>query len=73
MSTIQPNLNFRNVEDALAPLSAGTETKVCVVSDCDSLVSHFVDVPHPTYLNELGKAVVQMNMVELGGMNGLNS
>ena len=73
MSTIQPNLNFRNVEDALAPLSAGTETKICVVDGCDPSISKSINVPHPTYLNELGKAVVQMNMVELGGVNGLNS
>jgi hypothetical protein len=73
MSTIQPNLNFQNVEDALAPLSAGTETKICITYDCDQSIRKLINVPHPTYLNELGKAVVQMNMVELGGINGLNS
>jgi hypothetical protein len=70
---IQPVLLFPNVPDALAPLSAGTEVKICVVSDCDPTTKMLIDVPHPTYLNEYGKAVVQLNMVELGGINGLNS
>ena len=70
---IQPSLLFPNVEEALAPLSAGTETKICVVSNCDPSVTVLIDVPHPTYLNEYGKAVVQLNAVALGGVNGLNS
>ena len=53
------------------PLSAGTETIMCVI-DCSGNTITVVP-PHPTYLNEYGKAVVQLNMVELGGMNGLNS
>ena len=69
---IEPTLLFGDVEEALAPLSAGTETKICVVS-CDQSGTTLINVPHPTYLNEYGKAVVQLNMVELGGMNGLNS
>jgi hypothetical protein len=71
--SINPQLLFPNVEEALAPLSAGTETKICVVSNCDSTMTTLLDVPHPTYLNEYGKAIVQLNYVELGGMNGLNS
>lgn len=70
---IQPTLLFNNVPDALAPLSAGTEVKICVVSSCDPTVTYSLDVPHPTFLNEYGKAVVQMGAVELGGINGLNS
>jgi hypothetical protein len=53
------------------PISAGTETIMCVL-DCSGNTITVVP-PHPTYLNEYGKAVVQLNMVELGGMNGLNS
>jgi hypothetical protein len=53
------------------PISAGTETIMCVI-DCSGNTITVVP-PHPTYLNEYGKAVVQLNMVELGGMNGLNS
>ena len=70
---IQPALLFNTVPDALAPLSAGTEVKICVVSNCDPNTTILVDVPHPTYLNEYGKAVVQMGAIELGGINGLNS
>ena len=69
---IEPILLFGDVEEALAPLSAGTETKICIVS-CDLTGTTLIDVPHPTYLNEYGKAIVQLNYVELGGMNGLNS
>jgi hypothetical protein len=53
------------------PISAGTETIMCVL-DCSGNTITVVP-PHPTYLNEYGKAVVQLNMIELGGMNGLNS
>ena len=31
-----------------------------------------IPTPHPTYTNLNGKAVVQLQMVELGGINGLN-
>ena len=68
---IIPLLWFESEEEALAPLSAGTEVFICVQS-CDGLTSSYVDVPHPTYLNEFGKAVVQLDMIELGGTNGLN-
>lgn len=30
-------------------------------------------VPHPTYSNDLGTPIVQLNAVELGGFNGLNN
>jgi hypothetical protein len=56
-----------------APLSAGTTLQICVVSNCDSTTTALLDVPHPTWTNEYGKAVVELNMVALGGMNGLNS
>ena len=70
---LNPQLLFPNVEEALAPLSAGTETKICVTDDCDQSIRKLIDVPHPTYLNEYGKAIVQLNAVALGGINGLNS
>ena len=64
---------FLLCEDCVSPppISAGTETIMCVI-DCSGNTITIVP-PHPTYLNEYGKAVVQLNMVELGGMNGLNS
>lgn len=64
---------FLDCEDCVSPppISAGTETIMCVL-DCSGNTITVVP-PHPTYLNEYGKAVVQLNMIELGGMNGLNS
>jgi len=64
---------FNSCSDCTSPISAGTETKICVTDDCDQVTRKLIDVTHPTYLNEYGKAVVQLNMIELGGMNGLNS
>ena len=52
------------------PLSAGTETTVCVL-DCSGNTITIIP-PHPTYLNEFGKSVVQLDAIELGGFNGLN-
>ena len=72
MSTEPFNI-FNNVEDALAPLSAGTEVKICVIDGCDPSITKLINVPHPTWTNEYGKAVVQLDAVALGGMNGLNS
>ena len=69
---IVPVLWFPTLQDALAPLSAGTEVQVCVQS-CDGTTSHYVNVPHPTYSNEYGKDVIQLDAIEIGGMNGLNS
>jgi hypothetical protein len=66
---INPVFNFPNVEEALAPLSAGTEATVCVIL-CDN-TSFVLSPPHPTYTNGYGKAVVQLNAIELGGINGL--
>lgn len=68
---IQPSLLFNNVPDALAPLSAGTEVTLCVLDCSGNTIS--ITPPHPTYLNEYGKAIVQLGAIELGGMNGLNS
>jgi hypothetical protein len=64
---------FLDCEDCVSPppISAGTETIMCVI-DCSGNTITVVP-PHPTYLNEYGKAVVQLNYVQLGGMNGLNS
>ena len=64
---------FSLCEDCVSPppISAGTETIMCVI-DCSGNTITVVP-PHPTYLNEYGKAVVQLNYVQLGGMNGLNS
>jgi hypothetical protein len=62
--------NFANVPDALAPISANTETKVCV-TDCANNTATFTNTPHPTFTNGRGKSIVQMNLVQLGGENGV--
>ena len=56
-------------------VTAGTEYTVCVICcPCDSgSTVTSVAVPHPVWTSTDGKAVVQSNMVVLGGPNGLNS
>lgn len=71
MSIINPSLLFPNVGEALSPLSAGTENKICII-DCSGNTTSIVP-PHPTWTNEQGKAVVLLDAIALGGMNGLNS
>lgn len=66
-----PGQFFDNVHDALAPLSANTEYFMCI-RDCSGNTQS-INVPHATYTNAQGKAVVQMNTIVLGGQNGLNS
>ena len=76
MSIINPILLFNNVPDALAPLTAGTYSySVCTtcINDQGTISTINVEAPHPTWTNEFGKAVVQIQMVEIGGINGLNS
>jgi len=68
---IVPILYFNDPEQAEAPLSANTEYTMCIEL-CDGTYES-QNTPHPTYTNEFGKAVVQLNMVALGGTNGLNS
>ena len=53
------------------PISAGTETIVCVI-DCSGNTTTIIP-PHPTWTNEQGHAVVLLDAIALGGMNGLNS
>lgn len=63
---------YGSVEDASAPYSSNTETFICV-RDCSGGTASFVSVPHATYTNAQGKAVVQLDTVVLGGPNGLNA
>ena len=65
---IIPILWFRSVEDALAPFSAGTESVLCI-ENCSG-TTNTVSVNHPTWTNEFGKAVVQLDAIQLGGYNG---
>lgn len=56
----------------MAELSANTETFICV-PDCEFTGSTAVAPPHPVWTNGSGDSVIQMNMVVLGGPNGLNA
>jgi hypothetical protein len=51
--------------------SANTEYTICIINCSD--VAEQVPTPHPEYSNLTGGTVVQLNMVELGGQNGLYS
>ena len=63
---------FSNCEDCEnLPISAGTEYNVCVIDCSGNTVS--ISPPHPTWTNEQGHAVVLLDAIALGGMNGLNS
>lgn len=57
-------------------ISAGTFTsKICYECPDGSggTIVTAEDAPHPKYLDGQGNAVVQLDMVALGGPNGLNS
>lgn len=57
-------------------ISAGTFTsKICTVCPDGSggETAIFADAPHPTYTDGKGNDIVQLDMVALGGPNGLNN
>ena len=62
---------FLDCEDCNAPISAGTEYNVCVIDCSGNTVS--IIPPHPTWTNGQGNAVVLLDAIVLGGMNGLNN
>ena len=56
--------------------SANTESTICVICcDCGSTGSTVTSVspPHPIYTDGYNNPIMQLNMVVLGGINGLNS
>ena len=53
------------------PRSANTEYTMCI-EICDGTYES-QDTPHPVYTDGYGTPVTQLNMVVLGGPNGLNS
>ena len=59
------------------PRSANTETAICYTcfSDVNNGTAFYYTntVPHPVYTDGYGTPVTQLNMVVLGGPNGLNS
>jgi hypothetical protein len=62
--------------DINQPRSANTEYNACVICcDCGSTGStvNSVSTPHPIYTDGYNNPIMQLNMVVLGGPNGLNS
>ena len=53
------------------PRSANTEYTMCI-EICDGTYES-QDTPHPVYTDGYGTPVTQLNMVVLGGPNGLNN
>ena len=51
---------------------AGVEYIICISCDDPESVTP-TSVPHGIYLNELGRAIYQINTVGMGGFNGLNN
>lgn len=51
--------------------SANTEYNLCIV-DCNNDAVTVIP-PHPVYSDLTGGTVTQLNMITLGGTNGLNS
>ena len=80
-----PEINIRsfyyNCDDCVfdntrQPKSSGTEYEVCeICCDCGSTGStiNLITPPHPVYTDGYGTPVTQLNMVVLGGPNGLNN
>jgi hypothetical protein len=57
-------------------ISAGTFTsKICYECPDGSgdTISTAKDAPHPTYTDGQNNSIIQLDMVALGGPNGLNS
>ena len=56
------------------PRSANTTYEICEVCFDGSVVTVYnLTPPHPVYTDGYGTPVTQLNMVTLGGPNGLNS
>jgi hypothetical protein len=66
------NCTFCESFDPNAPRSANTENFICI-PDCEFTGSTAVAPPHPVWTDGYGREVTQLNMVVLGGPNGLNA
>jgi hypothetical protein len=70
------NCTFCESSDVNPPRSANTESFVCVICcDCGATGSTITQVspPHPVWSDGYGTPVTQLNMITLGGINGLNN
>lgn len=57
--------------EACTPKAVNSEYTLCV-KDCDGNLVELT-LPHPTWTDNYGNAVVQLNAVALGGPDGLNN
>ena len=67
---------FDNCDECIIdiPRSANTTYEICEVCFDGSVVTVYnLTPPHPVYTDGYGTPVTQLNMVTLGGPNGLNS
>jgi hypothetical protein len=65
---------FPDCETCKNGFSAGTESTACNICwDGTGYTATVVSVPHPSYTNQFGQTVVQLDAIQLGGMNGLNN
>jgi|LakMenEpi03Aug12_release.lakeMendotaPanAssembly.Ray.scaffolds.fasta_scaffold50397_3 hypothetical protein len=53
-----------------SPRSANTEYNICEVCSGETIT---IQPPHPVYTDKFGTSVTQLNMITLGGENGLNN
>ena len=69
------NFSIENgCNECLYGFSSGTESTACNICwDGSGYTATAVSVPHPSYTNQFGQTVVQLNAIQLGGMNGLNN
>jgi hypothetical protein len=66
------NCTFCEPSVVNSPRSANTETFICI-PDCEFTGSTAVAPPHPVWTDGYGTEVTQLNMIVLGGPNGLNA
>lgn len=69
-------INYTDCNECIVdtPRSAGTEYNICeVCTDGTVITVYNLNPPHPVYTDGYGTPVTQLNMVVLGGPNGLNS
>jgi hypothetical protein len=66
------NCTFCETTIVNPPRSANTENFICI-PDCEFTGSTAVAPPHPVWTDGYGTEVTQLNMIVLGGPNGLNA
>lgn len=57
----------------MANTSANTETTICVNDDNCAGSPYTIKPPHPVFGDMTGGTVTQLNMILIGGQNGLNA